>query len=164
MQVYLVQHGEAKSEAEDPERSLTEQGEATVHRVATWAVRAGITVDQIRHSGKKRAAQTAAILAAALKPPQGAVAVSGLNPNDDISSVAEILDTESTAIMLVGHLPFLNRLASLLAAGDPERDIIRFQNAGIVCLSRQDGKWSIRWAVPPELLGAAAVGDQPSKQ
>ena len=38
MKLYLIQHGEAKSEVEDPERSLTSRGEKevmTVSRVAS---------------------------------------------------------------------------------------------------------------------------------
>ena len=63
----------------------------------------------------------------------------------------QILD-EHEAVMLVGHLPFLSRLASLLVAGNHEAGIIRFQQAGIVCLSREDGKWAVNWVMPPELL------------
>ena len=55
-------------------------------------------------------------------------------------------------LMLVGHLPFLERLAGLLLVGDPERRIYRMQNAGILALERDDeGGWSIRWAVTPNL-------------
>src|SRR5512142_725316 len=53
--LFLVQHGEAKSEAEDPERSLTDRGAEAVRRMAAWAARVGVKVDQIRHSGKRRA-------------------------------------------------------------------------------------------------------------
>ena len=52
---YLVRHGEAKAEDVDPAQSLTDQGHEMVKRVAVWAVEAGVQVDQIWHSGKKRA-------------------------------------------------------------------------------------------------------------
>jgi phosphohistidine phosphatase SixA len=51
MDLFLVQHGEAKSEAEDPERSLTDRGAEAVRRMAAWAAQVGVKVDQIRHSG-----------------------------------------------------------------------------------------------------------------
>ena len=60
MELLLVQHGEAKTEAEDPVRPLTERGADAVRSMAVWAARAGVKVDQIRHSGKRRAEQTAA--------------------------------------------------------------------------------------------------------
>ena len=57
--------------------------------------------------------------------------------------------------MLVGHLPFMSRLASLLLAGEPEAGVVRFQTSGIVCLSREQGEWSLSWAVTPELAASA---------
>jgi phosphohistidine phosphatase len=153
MDLFLVQHGEAKSETEDPERSLTDRGAESVRRMAAWAAQVGLGVDQIRHSGKKRAEQTAALLAERLSPLQGTIAVEGLNPNDDVRPVAEALQSGSGSVMMVGHLPFLDRLASLLLTGDPEAEVVRFRNAGIVALSKLEGKWAVNWAVPPDLVG-----------
>jgi phosphohistidine phosphatase len=152
MELYLVQHGEAKPEAEDPERPLTERGIETVRRMASWAAQVGLKLDQIRHSGKKRAEQTAAFMAERLNPANGVIAVEGLKPNDDVRPVAEALQAEHGPIMLVGHLPFLSRLASLLVAGNSEAGVVRFQQAGIVCLSQQGGKWAVHWVMPPGLL------------
>ncbi len=157
MELYLVQHGEAKPETEEPERPLTERGAETVRRMATWAAQAGVRVAQIRHSGKRRAEQTAALLAERLNPSMGAVATEGLMPNDDPRPLVESLQAESEPLMLVGHLPFLSRLASLLVASDPEGHVIHFQQAGIVCLQREDDKWSVRWLMSPELLGASGA-------
>ena len=155
MELYLVQHGEAKAETEDPERPLTEHGQETVRKMGAWAAQVGMRVDQIRHSGKRRAEQTAALLAERLSPAQGVVAVGGLKPNDDPRPLAESLQAESEPLMLVGHLPFLSRLASLLVSGNPEGNVIRFRQAGIVCLSQDQDKWSVNWVMPPELLGAS---------
>ena len=153
MELYLVQHGEAKPESEDPERPLTDRGAETVRRMAAWAAQVGLKVDQIRHSGKRRAEQTAALLGERLNPAQGVIAVAGLNPNDDVRPVAEAIRAEQAAVMLVGHLPHLSRLANLLLTGDPEGGVLCFQMAGIVCLVREGGQWAVDWAVPPELLG-----------
>ena len=152
MILYLVQHGEAKSEAEDPERSLTEAGAAVVERMADWAARTGLVVEQIRHSGKRRAEQTASILAKRLKPAHGVAAIGGLNPGDDVRATAKNLQSGQGEVMLVGHLPHLSRLANLLLIGDPEGSIVRFRNAGIVGLSSQEGKWGLDWAITPDLL------------
>ena len=152
MELYLVQHGEAKPEAEDPERPLTEDGAEVVRRMASWAAQVGVGAAQIRHSGKRRAEQTAALLAERLNPAQGMIAVEGLKPNDDVRPVAEALQAEHEPVMLVGHLPFLSRLASLLLGGDPDSGVIRFQQAGIICLVQDEGKWVVNWVIPPELL------------
>jgi phosphohistidine phosphatase len=152
MELYLVQHGEAKPETEDPERPLTERGTETVRRMAAWAAQVGVGVAQIRHSGKRRAEQTATLLAEHLDPTKGVIVVEGLKPNDDVLRVMESFQGEHEPVMLVGHLPFLSRLASLLVVGNPEAGIIRFQQAGIVCLTQVDGKWAVNWVMPPELL------------
>ncbi len=152
MLIFLVQHGEAKSEAEDPERPLTEKGTAEVQRMAAWAARVGVSPAHIQHSGKRRAEETAVILAAHLAPPEGAMAVSGLKPRDNVRPLAEALQDEHAPLMLVGHLPHLSRLAALLVASDPEAAVVQFRNAGVVCLSREAGIWSVAWAVTPELV------------
>jgi phosphohistidine phosphatase SixA len=60
MQLYLVQHGAAKSEAEDPQRSLTIEGANTVERMAKYLSSLRLHVVRIEHSGKERAGQTPA--------------------------------------------------------------------------------------------------------
>lgn len=152
MELFLVQHGETKTEAEDPERPLSDRGMATVKRVASWASQAGVKVDQIRHSGKRRAEQTAEIFAEQLKPAKGVIPVPGLKPNDDVRPVEAIIKSETDAVMLIGHMPFLGRLAGLLVAGDRDTVVVRFRNSGIVCLRRHEGQWSVDWAMPPELM------------
>lgn len=54
MRLYLMQHGEAKSETEDPERSLTVRGEEETRKMSGAAKRLGIRPSKIYRSGKKR--------------------------------------------------------------------------------------------------------------
>ena len=54
-------------------------------------------------------------------------------------------------IMLVGHLPHLSRLSSLILTGDKDRNVIDFKMGGVVCLKKsEDGKWSVEWMITPE--------------
>jgi phosphohistidine phosphatase len=152
MALLLVQHGQAKSEAEDPQRSLTDPGTQIVERMAVWFAQTGIKVNEIRHSGKRRAEQTATIFAKHLNPKTGVLAVSGLNPNDDATQVAESLQGEQASTILVGHLPHLSKLVGVLVAGNAETEIVRFRNSGIVCLAQKEGKWAIDWVLQPDLL------------
>jgi phosphohistidine phosphatase len=154
MRVYLVQHAQAHSKDADPSRSLTERGRQETQRVAGLAAQLNLDLHQIRHSGKTRAEQTAAVLGQALSPAGGVVAVPGLAPKDDVRPVAEALAGEARDIMLVGHLPFMARLAGLLLTGDPERAVVKFRNAGIVCLAREDERWQVTWILTPEMAGA----------
>ena len=52
MRLFLMQHGEAKSEAEDPERSLTARGEEETRKISGAARRVGIRPSKVYHSGK----------------------------------------------------------------------------------------------------------------
>ena len=63
MRVYLVQHGKAKPAEEDPSRGLTGEGYAEVKQIADFLAGLRITVSLIQHSGKKRAEETAHLLA-----------------------------------------------------------------------------------------------------
>jgi len=154
MNVYLVQHGEAEPKSVDPSRPLTTRGRQEAEQVAAFAARLRLEVGQIRHSGKTRAEQTAAILGEALSPPGSVVAVAGLAPKDDVVSVAEALARESQPAMLVGHLPFLARLVGLLVTGDPDRSVVQFRNAAITCLTQAEDSWLIAWILTPEMSRA----------
>jgi phosphohistidine phosphatase len=154
MHLYLVQHGEAEPKSIDPARPLTTRGRQEAEQVAAFAARLDLEVGQIRHSGKTRAEQTAAILGEMLSPPGGVVSVAGLAPKDDVVPVAEALGRESQPVMVVGHLPFLDRLAGFLVTGNPDYSVVRFHNAGIVCLALGEGRWLVDWILTPEMTSA----------
>jgi phosphohistidine phosphatase len=154
MKLYLIQHGEAKSESEDPERSLTLKGEEEINRVSKAAKKMDIQPSKIYHSGKKRAKQTAEMIASGLKvPDRNLEAIQGLNPNDDVHPWVEKIQKEKKDFMLVGHLPFLEKLTSLLLCGDENARLVLFRYGGIVCLEQKEGKgWAVRWALIPEMV------------
>ena len=138
MRLYLVQHGEAKREEEDPSRPLTENGRREVEIVAKFLSEAGIKIDKILHSGKLRAAQTAEILGQYIKPAKGVEKAEGLEPLADPKIWFKNLKQIDEDVMLVGHLPHLSRLASLLLTGRTDLEPIKFRMAGVVCLERDE--------------------------
>ncbi len=152
MPVYLVQHGKSFSKEIDPERKLTVEGKADVQRIADVAKHYGINVQCIKHSGKKRAEETADIFAAFLNPQEGIEEISGLNPMDDVTIFAKSISSDDNN-MYVGHLPFMEKLVSFLTAGDKEKRVLKFQNCGIVCLDKDDSSdgWFIKWTLMPEI-------------
>jgi len=153
MLLYLVQHAEAKREEEDPSRGLSEKGFQDIKKVAAFAADLNIRVSQIFHSGKKRALQTAEVLADHLKPENGISRTDGLAPMDDPHIWFEnILKTDEDT-MLVGHLPHLARLAAMLLCNDKKGNAVDFKMGGIVCLKRFDkGEWAIEWMIIPEVI------------
>jgi len=150
MALYIVQHGLSLPKELDSERGLSDNGRADVTRIADAAKGYGVTVSSIVHSGKKRAFQTAEIMAAYLNPPQGIHASNGMDPQDDVDPWVKKLDSAANQ-MLVGHLPFLERLVSCLIIGKPEPMVFKLQNGGIVCLDTHSGSWAIRWVLMPHI-------------
>ncbi|MFP4030604.1 MAG: phosphohistidine phosphatase SixA [Desulfococcaceae bacterium] len=152
MSIYLVQHGKNLDKSVDPEKGLSPDGESDARRIADVATVYGVRVRTIHHSGKKRARQTADIFAAALAPVHGVHEVNGIGPMDDVAPLAREL-TPLEERMIVGHLPFMERLASCLVTGNPDRPIFRFQNGGIVCLDHYPDTtdWVIKWALMPHI-------------
>ncbi len=78
MLLYLVQHAEAASEAEDAARDLTQKGRMDIESVAHHLKRLNLQVSQIFHSGKTRAKSTARVLARHLQPQAGISEARGL--------------------------------------------------------------------------------------
>jgi phosphohistidine phosphatase len=155
MALFLVQHGISASKDVDPQKGLTSQGITETERIAKVAKGYGIKVGRIVHSGKKRAEQTASIFHKELSLNSPLEVISGINPLDDVRAFAEIIIPESE-LMVVGHMPFLQRLVSYLTTGSEEILIYQFQNSGIVCLSSIEeinGKidWFIKWTLNPNI-------------
>jgi len=150
--LYLVQHGDAVSKEQDPDRPLSPQGEADMKRIGDFLRNAGISVDRILHSGKMRARQSAEILAHALSESGEAEAITGINPNDAVDEFASQIQQYMTPTLIVGHLPFLSKLASLLVMGKSDVEVVAYQPGSIVCLQRLDSHWCINWMIRPELV------------
>ena len=97
MALYLVQHGKSHRKDNDPEQGLTDEGQAEVARIADVARGYGVKVDAILHSSKKRARQTADIMARALEPADGIIEKTGLKPMDDVTALGGLIDSERDA-------------------------------------------------------------------
>ncbi len=151
MTLYLVQHGQARSKEEDPDRPLTREGLAATEAVARLFARLAPAGAEVWHSGKTRAEQTAAAFTQALGTAWQARAHQGLDPMDPVEPVAQELQSRGEALMIVGHLPHLSRLASHLLCGDPEAGTVGFRNSAVVCLTREEGSWQVSWLLTPEL-------------
>lgn len=152
--LYLVQHGEALSKEEDPERPLTEQGAAGVRGLGRLLRAADIEVDDVFDSGKLRARQTAEILVRELVPERGPEEMAGLGATDPVAPVAAEAASWTRRVMLVGHLPFVARLAATLVGADEERPPVAFTPGTIVALEAGEAGTRIGWMLRPELVRA----------
>jgi len=153
MHLYLVQHGEALSSDEDAGRPLSEKGALNTHRVGAYLYRENkLVIPEILHSGKERAAQTAELLAGNLQT-FFVAAAPDLKPNDDPELWLERLEARTNDLMLVGHLPHLQKLAGLLLSGDSAADPAQFINSCVICLYRdEETAWRLQWIVTPDTV------------
>jgi phosphohistidine phosphatase len=152
MALFLVQHGYSLPKDKDPKKGLSPEGIAETKRIAEVAKAYHVLVSGITHSGKTRARQTAEIFESILKPEQGIQESSGLNPLDDVTAFADKIDNAANR-MLVGHLPFMERMTSYLITGSMETPVFKFQNSGIVCLDKYPTTpfWVIKWTLMPNI-------------
>ncbi len=150
MKLYLVQHAEAKEKEEDPSRPLSEKGLKDVEKMANF-LKGKIKVAKILHSGKLRAKQTAERLNESIQSSEGIKEVDDLAPLDDPRIWEKKLRDEEKDVMIVGHLPYLGKLAGLLLVNDQNRTIINFKMGGIVCLEK-NADWSLQWILTPQIL------------
>jgi phosphohistidine phosphatase len=159
MKLYLVQHAKATLKDVDPERSLTEAGKKDVRNVSNFIKPLNLSIDYFWHSGKKRAEQTAKVLGEVVEVRKEMTAREGLAPNDDVAAIKDEIISCGKDIIIVGHQPFVSKLASLLLTGSELSGTVAFRQGGIVCLNcYQENQWQIDWMIIPELICSDSLG------
>jgi phosphohistidine phosphatase len=153
MELYLVRHGEADPNVPDSGGGapLTETGLAQVRRAASFAARLGVRVAEIRHSDRLRAIVTAQEFERALGCP--ARQLPGLGPDDDINPLRREAAGLQQNVMVVGHLPYLGRIAGALLAQDESMPVVVFHPASLIRLDRRDdARWSLQLVMPTGVM------------
>lgn len=152
MYLYLIQHGLSKNEDEDPKRPLTDTGRLITSAMAKKFSALNPQIHEIRHSTKLRAKETAVIIAEYLKKTDLLKEYENLSPNSDVSELTSKISATDKNIMIVGHLPYLSRLTSMLICNDKDKEVVKFKNSGIICLCREERTWHIEWYLTPDWL------------
>lgn len=153
MNVFLLRHGDAVSANENPARPLSPGGRQEIERTARIALERNVVISVIYHSGILRAFESAEIMGRLLAPTLSLEEHAGLLPEDDPAIVKAELEGAEHSILLVGHLPYLNRLAALLVNGDPDRAVVEFLPAMMACLAKVNDRWKVVWtSIDPGIL------------
>ena len=156
MKLYLMQHGDALSEQVNPDRPLSKRGLEDVRRLAEFVWNHGILVKHVYHSGKTRARETAEIVGARIASGVKIEATAGLNPNDSVEPWAKQISNQQEDLLLVGHMPFMGRMAAYLLSGNSSSQFVAFEPGSMLCLERDEsGRWAIAWILRPDLLTRA---------
>jgi phosphohistidine phosphatase SixA len=156
LRLHLLRHADAGDPeawaGDDDARPLSEKGALQAERLGSFLAELGFLPDAMVSSPKIRARQTAEIVAAAL-----GVAVRiderlgrGLDPAAVDALLADAGDPGRP--VLVGHDPDFSHLLGWLAGADgltmKKGALARVDVRGTVA----DGRGSLRWLVPPDLL------------
>ncbi len=147
-QIYLARHGESPAGYPDHQRPLSSHGIHALEAVALKAKEMGAHPYRICHSGYKRAEESADIFAKILLGEDAPVKqVPHLAPDDDPSLWRE--EDLCHGLMLVGHNPFMSRMALHLTYGGKKFGDIHFSPGSIVCLEQEQHAqvWSLRWQI-----------------
>ena len=158
MRIYLVQHALALDEAQDPARPVSPEGCLDITRTAGFL---SLFVKPhpkfVFHSGKLRAKQSAEMFAEAWHIKEDVMQADDLSPNADPKVWAAKLHAMKDDVLIVGHLPHLSHLASLLLCGKADKPPIRFENAGVVCLEKNDDGYQVIFHINPSMYYEASA-------
>jgi phosphohistidine phosphatase len=143
--IVLVHHGHALGRDVDPTQPLSAPGRAASARLAAAVAARGVRPDIVLHSGKFRARQTAELFWLACNPHAVFSVARGLQPTDSPAVVRSRLESDDRSILLVGHMPHLARLRSVLCGEPPNGVTLGFPPHGCVVLRQEGGRWRELW-------------------
>jgi phosphohistidine phosphatase len=157
MEIYLMQHGASFPKDTDPDESLSPEGEAQILAAGRALQKLGIRVDVIVASTKKRAWQTARIVAEQLGfRPEKILHTDFLKPMAAPEESIRFLKQyeAAKAVLVAGHLPSLAEIASMLLT-EGSKATIQFERGGIGRIdvdSLPTHQGRLRWYLTPEHL------------
>lgn len=160
--LYLLRHAEAEPGEPDATRRLTRKGEKQVENLAAHLHKheVELEIDEVWHSPLLRAVQTAEILHKELELEAPLMEAPGLRPEDDPRPMALRLACSRKSVLVVGHNPHFEALASCLLSGATNPILIDFKKCGLLHLERAEepgrnrplGHWILAWYLIPRIL------------
>jgi len=159
MDLFILRHGEAAKRlpvgSKDAERPLTVEGQKEVLEIAKSVKDLGIELDFIVTSPLKRAHQTAAIVAKALKIEKKMEDWNELRPEGNRLELYRRLSQfkPESSVLIVGHEPYLSgMIGEIISNGQNVR--IDLKKAGLarirVISSRPKLRGELRWLLTPK--------------
>lgn len=150
--LYLMRHAEAAPGSPDRQRPLTPEGRKQAETMAALLCRLNVRPRTIWHSARVRAAQTAQIVASALKCQPRVVEQAGLNPDSRVKPALRAIARGREDMLIVGHEPHIGRLAARLLTGRKSATPLAFAKAAVACLlAGKAGRWKLEWLLNAEV-------------
>ncbi len=150
--LYLMRHAHAPTMSEagvaaDALRPLSEQGREDARLLAAELARRGGAPTLILHSPLLRAVQTAAEVAAVLKPGSGAemfAALDNTRPAEEVRREISARAASVSEVLAVGHQPQIGEVAALIA-----KRLFEMRPAAIVAIELSPAP-RVLWTLSPE--------------
>jgi len=162
MNLYLLRHAEAEDTYPDPARRLTSKGRKSIETLSGFLKKKEFAdVGEVWHSPLVRAIQTAELFAELLKIKAPLIETDGLRPEDEPALIARRLaEHAGGSVLVVGHNPSLEGLASCLFSGEEPRPIVDFKKTGLLAAERLFGRdprnpngiWQLKYFLSPKLF------------
>jgi phosphohistidine phosphatase SixA len=153
MKIFLMRHGDALDGFTDEQRPLSKNGAMEAYLAGEFLRRAGESPGVICHSALLRARQTAFGVAERLGLEDNLTESDGLLPGDSVLSFAKLMAGKTSDVLIVGHLPFIAALASLLISGSEDTISIKFSTGALAGLERIGKReCSLRFHVTAKLI------------
>lgn len=160
MNVFLLRHAKAEPGSPDAVRELAAKGRR--HAADLGRFLAGRNGFEPRHlwvSPLVRARQTAEIVLQSLPAEPALRVVERLEPMADPCPLIDELEAADGDVLVVGHNPNLEILASTMISGERTRAQIHMRTCVIACLARApevrapySGAFELFWMLDPRLL------------
>ena len=159
MLLYILRHGEAETEdaIPDEKRALTTEGTINLKHTARAIVRMELRFDEVYCSPLLRARQTAEIILKSMKDKPKLTETELLVNGADFGKLFSLLGkhSEKSAVLLVGHEPYLSRLISMFIVGNT-RATVEMKKGGLACVHVHhpvtSGLGELRYLLTPHLL------------
>jgi len=133
MRIYILRHGvavESSPGLPDSARALTRDGRMMAAEFARTFAKAGLDPDVILCSPYLRAVQTAEITRSAFNDKPELTVLESLAPSGShLSTISHLQKIHRQSVMLVGHMPDLSELGSMLVRGNISMNFALKKNA-----------------------------------
>ena len=173
MNLYLLRHGIAVDPSspefpKDADRPLTPKGRRRLLQIARAMKSMSISFDTILSSPYVRAADTAQIIAKALKRQKRLQLTGDLTPGGDPQALVRSLNElrpQPENVLLVGHEPYLSKFIALLTAGNTAMEI-DLKKGGLCKLETESLRClrcaTLGWLLTPRQM-ALMTGERPAR-
>lgn len=154
MKLYLMRHGDAEPFGPDKNRVLSAQGKHDITCLSHFLAPLKINVAHFFHSDKIRAIETASIMSAAIQSASPFVIRQELDSMASIQLLVDEIPALEGDTFLVGHMPYMGKLASFLTTGQEHLAHYAILPGTLLCFEGEpyQERWQLTWMLNPHQL------------